>query len=136
MVQGFGGELRQLFSNLISNAVDALEENGRLRVRVTHFRSGSNGRLPGVRVTIADNGSGGYYDYRISKTVLNMVARGVSRDLADRGVIALALHPGWVQTRMGGAAAKVTIADCVAGQQQIFAQATAKESGRRKDLPW
>jgi PAS domain S-box-containing protein len=58
VVQGFGGELRQLFSNLISNAVDALEEGGRLRVRVTHIRAGSNGRQPGVRVTIADNGSG------------------------------------------------------------------------------
>jgi signal transduction histidine kinase len=58
VVQGFGGELRQLFSNLISNAVDALEEGGRLRVRVTHVRAASNGRKPGVRVTIADNGSG------------------------------------------------------------------------------
>jgi len=58
VVRGFGGELRQLFSNLISNAIDALDEGGRLRVRVTQIRAGVNGRLPGVRVTIADNGSG------------------------------------------------------------------------------
>jgi PAS domain S-box-containing protein len=58
VVQGFGVELRQLFSNLISNAIDALDEGGRLRLRVTRLRNWSTGRRSGVRVMVADNGSG------------------------------------------------------------------------------
>jgi PAS domain S-box-containing protein len=58
VVQGFGGELRQMFSNLIANAIEALDEGGVLRVRVTRTQAWSNGGRPGVRVLIADNGSG------------------------------------------------------------------------------
>jgi PAS domain S-box-containing protein len=55
---GFAGELRQLFSNLILNAVDAMPDHGRLRLRVARTHLWSNGLQPGVRVTVADNGSG------------------------------------------------------------------------------
>jgi two-component system, chemotaxis family, CheB/CheR fusion protein len=55
---GYSGELRQLFSNLIINAADAMHQNGRLLVRVRHARNASNPTQFGVRVTIADNGTG------------------------------------------------------------------------------
>src|SRR5580704_16240465 len=42
-IRGFAGELRQLFSNLILNALDALEEGGRLTLRVARGRDWSNG---------------------------------------------------------------------------------------------
>jgi len=58
MVQGFGGELRQLFSNLIANAIDALHAGGRLRVRVTRAHTWKNDRAAGIRIMVADNGSG------------------------------------------------------------------------------
>jgi len=48
------GELRQLFSNLVTNAIEALPQGGRLRVRI----AGGSCRHPGVRVVIADNGVG------------------------------------------------------------------------------
>ena len=57
-VLGYPGELRQLFSNLILNAMDAMKEGGRLRLRVVRAREWSNGRRGGVRITIADTGSG------------------------------------------------------------------------------
>jgi PAS domain S-box-containing protein len=57
-VTGFAGELRQLFSNLTINAIDALKEGGKLRLRVARRHARSNGRRPGVRILIADNGSG------------------------------------------------------------------------------
>ena len=50
-IAGFPGELRQLFANLVINAVDAMKDNGRLCVRVRAAR-----RV--VHVTIADNGAG------------------------------------------------------------------------------
>jgi PAS domain S-box-containing protein len=57
-IRGFAGELRQLFSNLIVNAVDAMEEGGQLRLRVACKREWNSTRRPGVRVIFADNGGG------------------------------------------------------------------------------
>lgn len=57
-VRGFGGELRQLFSNMVINAVDAMNEGGRLRLHVSRSHDWGDGNRPGVRVTIADTGSG------------------------------------------------------------------------------
>src|SRR6266478_3273786 len=57
-IRGFAGELRQLFSNLIVNAVDAMEEGGQLRLRVACKREWNGTRRPGVRVIFADNGGG------------------------------------------------------------------------------
>ena len=52
-VWGRSGELRQVFTNLIGNAIDALPQGGHIRVSVS---CGSNGE--GVSVTIADDGPG------------------------------------------------------------------------------
>ncbi len=62
-IHGFAGELRQLFSNLILNALDALDDGGRLTLHVAPGHEWSNGHgtgvhRAGVRITIADNGSG------------------------------------------------------------------------------
>jgi signal transduction histidine kinase len=51
------GELKQVLSNLISNAIDASKEGGKIVVRAhafNHLRSG----FPGIRITVADNGVG------------------------------------------------------------------------------
>jgi len=55
---GFPGELRQLFSNLLLNAMDAMKEGGRLRLRVVRAHERSHRQRDGVRVTIADTGNG------------------------------------------------------------------------------
>ena len=55
---GYAGELRQLFSNLIINATDAMEDGGRLLLRVRRAQHWNHARRSGVRVTVADNGSG------------------------------------------------------------------------------
>jgi signal transduction histidine kinase len=52
------GELRQVTLNLIGNAIDAIGRGGRLKIRAANARQHSNGGLRGVRLTIADTGSG------------------------------------------------------------------------------
>jgi len=56
-IYGFPGELRQLFSNLLVNAIEAMPQNGRLRLRVTGARERTGGR-DGVCVIFADSGRG------------------------------------------------------------------------------
>jgi NAD(P)-dependent dehydrogenase (short-subunit alcohol dehydrogenase family) len=91
--------------------------------------------------SIEDNGSGGYYAYRMSKVALNMAARSMARDLAARAIIAVALHPGWVKTRMGGGGAKLETDACAAAQAKLFDALKPNQSGLffnydGKQLPW
>ncbi|MCC2615346.1 SDR family oxidoreductase [Aestuariibacter halophilus] len=50
--------------------------------------------------SMSDNGSGGYYGYRMSKAALNAAGVSLARDLAERGIAVALLHPGYVQTEM------------------------------------
>jgi len=57
-ILGYPGELRQLFSNLILNAMESMKEGGRLRLRVIRMQEKSGDQRSGVRITVADTGSG------------------------------------------------------------------------------
>ena len=57
-VTGFPGEIRQIFANLISNAIEAVPEQGCLRIRASAVGSAGGARPSGVRVTFLDNGPG------------------------------------------------------------------------------
>lgn len=52
--------------------------------------------------SIADNGSGGYYGYRMSKAAVNAAGMSLARDLAGRGIAVALIHPGMVATEMTG----------------------------------
>ncbi|HZR28597.1 MAG TPA: PAS domain S-box protein [Terriglobales bacterium] len=57
-VSALAGEIRQVFSNLIANAIDAMPDGGSLIVRASNSHEWNNSDLPGARVIIADTGSG------------------------------------------------------------------------------
>jgi two-component system CheB/CheR fusion protein len=57
-INGFPGELRQMISNLLLNAMDAMKDGGRLRLRVVRAHERSGGGRAGVRITVADTGNG------------------------------------------------------------------------------
>ena len=52
--------------------------------------------------SIADNTSGGYYGYRMSKAAVNMAGASLARDLKARGIAVALVHPGFVRTEMTG----------------------------------
>ena len=54
----FEGEIRQVIANLIGNAVDAVHKGGRLIVRARPSRRWNDSGAPGIRLTVADTGSG------------------------------------------------------------------------------
>ncbi|HEY6305135.1 MAG TPA: ATP-binding protein [Candidatus Angelobacter sp.] len=57
-IEAFPAEMRQLFANLIGNAIEAVGDNGRIRLRVAGGRDWTNPSRLGVRIAIADSGPG------------------------------------------------------------------------------
>ena len=65
--------------------------------------------------------SGGYDLYRMSKAAQNILAKGLFEQQAKaRGIAVLSLHPGWVQTDMGGPAAHLTVEQSVRGLADVL----------------
>ena len=57
-ITAMAGELRQVIVNLVGNALDSMRGGGVLKVRIDRSTEHSNGARPGMRLTIADSGSG------------------------------------------------------------------------------
>lgn len=91
--------------------------------------------------SIADNSSGGYYGYRMSKAALNMATVNLHRDLSHRSIAVVAVHPGWVRTRMGTLAAPLDPTESVSGLLKIIRRPRSEISGKFIDyqgmeIPW
>ena len=91
--------------------------------------------------SIEDNTGGGMYIYRTSKTALNQVIKSLSIDLKDENFIAVALHPGWVQTDMGGPNALIDTKTSVKGMIEVIDNLTPKNTGKfynydGSSIPW
>ncbi|HEV7320453.1 MAG TPA: SDR family oxidoreductase [Ensifer sp.] len=71
----------------------------------------------------------GDYAYRCSKAALNMATVKLAQDLKSDGISVLSLHPGWVQTDMGGSDAVVSVAASAAGLKAIIDKADMAASG-------
>lgn len=95
-IWGFSGELRQLFSNLIMNASEAVAEGGHLRLRVCCSREWTPDHREGVRVVVADNGTG------ISRRDLARVFEPFYTTKGERGTgLGLWLSEGIVRKHQG-----------------------------------
>jgi len=91
--------------------------------------------------SVAENSQGGLYPYRSSKAGLNAVSKSLSLDLSSANILSLALHPGWVQTDMGGKNAPLSPASSVQGILQVLDKVQGADSGGFFDnlgtkLPW
>ena len=91
--------------------------------------------------SIGNNRQFGTPSYNISKAAQNMATVLLAHALRDRGIRVVALHPGWVQTDMGGDGAQITVAASATGLVRVIDALGAEDSGRFLDwqgdaLPW
>lgn len=91
--------------------------------------------------SVADNGSGGRYGYRMSKAALNIAGVSLARDLEPRGVSVAILHPGLVGTEMIGGYGDITPDQAAERLAQRIEELNATNSGtfwhsNGEVLPW
>jgi len=66
-------------------------------------------------------GAGPAYQYRTTKTALNMTMAILAKDVEARGVSVVVMSPGWVQTDMGGTGAVLTPEQSISGMRKVLA---------------
>ena len=91
--------------------------------------------------SLDDNSSGESYSYRSSKTAVNMVMKSLSIDLKPYGISVVTLHPGWVQTDMGGSNALISAHTSVSCLRKVIESLSLDSTGKfmaydGKAIPW
>ena len=91
-------------------------------------------------ITQASNLSFGL-TYGMSKAALNMGVKKLSTEMKQRGIAIVTLHPGWVQTDMGGKGADLKPEQSIGGMLTVIDKLTVADNGRYltyagEELPW
>lgn len=79
--------------------------------------------------SLARKSRGGGYSYSSSKAALNMLTRALAFDLESDEIVVVAIHPGWVQTDMGGSEAPLRPAESVRGVLDVADGLTLTDTG-------
>ena len=74
------------------------------------------------------------YPYRTSKAALNMVSKMLAVDLKPEAISFIALHPGWVQTDLGGPNATLTVQTSVSKQIKVIQSIDDSQLGKLINL--
>ncbi len=74
--------------------------------------------------------AGSSYQYRSSKTALNMALSILAKELEPRGISVVLLDPGWVKTDMGGPHAPLSPQESIAGMRKVLAGNPMEISGK------
>lgn len=91
----YGESLRHVFSNLLLNAMEAMPQGGTIQARVSSAREWSGKKRRGVRVTVADSGSG------IPANVLPHILQRFFTTKSSGSGVGLSLVTGIVQKHKG-----------------------------------
>lgn len=149
LVNNAGVNLRGLSLGSYSRAVmlDTLHTNAVAPVLIGQaflglLRKGSRPRLVHISSQVGSftwNTHGRSPLYAASKAALNMYTRCISLEAPD--VITVAIHPGWVQTDMGGPSAPLAVPDAVAQIRAVIDTLGPQDNGHFKNYdgrphPW
>lgn len=85
--------------------------------------------------------TGSLGDYGDSKAQLNDEFQECAAEWREAGLIAVVIHPGWVQTDMGGPGASITVSESASGIKQVMDGLSPDDHGRfltwdGREHPW
>lgn len=91
--------------------------------------------------SITNNSGGSTYAYRGSKAAVNMLSVSMHNELKGEGFACVVVHPGWVQTDMGGPNAPLKPEESVSHLIRLIDRLTASDGGKFFNydgtiLPW
>lgn len=130
--------LTQAFVPLLKRASQKFASSGvscsRAAVISVTSQMGSIGSMDSTKI-------GSFYPYRASKAALNMVSKSLCNDLKDDNILVNVIHPGWVQTDMGGPKAPMLVSESAAAILRTLASLTQQNNGQFLNhdgttLPW
>jgi NAD(P)-dependent dehydrogenase (short-subunit alcohol dehydrogenase family) len=157
-----GAAVDVLFHNAAAGVAGPAVEEVSVEELVTHFRVNAIGPLlltqpllPNLRAgerrlvvamssglgSIAENTSGGWVAYRVSKAALHQLMKTLSAELSKEKLTFVSISPGWVRTRMGGQDAPLSPEESVRAVLKVVDRLTHKDSGRffnerGREIPW
>ncbi len=124
----------------------AVNTLGPLRVvqaLLPHLRKGQRKLIVNMSSQLGSisGSTGTWYAYRSSKAALNQITKTMSAELGKEGFVCVVVHPGWVRTDMGGAAATYSPEESVSGLVGIIEKLGPADNGRfvdfqGKSIPW
>jgi NAD(P)-dependent dehydrogenase (short-subunit alcohol dehydrogenase family) len=129
------------------NRVLAVNTVGPVRVTqslIANLRAGSGKTIVNITSnlgSLTQNTDAQFYGYRESKAALNMFTRTLAAELGPEGFTCISLHPGWVQTDMGGSQAPLTVQESVSGISSVLEGLTPSANGtyltwEGGEMPW
>jgi NAD(P)-dependent dehydrogenase (short-subunit alcohol dehydrogenase family) len=91
--------------------------------------------------SISHNETGSHVIYRSSKAALNMAMKSLAIEVRKRGVTVAVLHPGWVQTDMGGPQAPLKVTESIRGMFKVIDGLRLQDTGKflsheGAEIPW
>ena len=91
--------------------------------------------------SIGDGNGSNAIIYRSSKAAVNAAWKALSNRYRDDGIAVAILHPGWVQTDMGGPNATIDTETSVTGMRAVLDGLSVQSTGRftaydGSQLPW
>jgi NAD(P)-dependent dehydrogenase (short-subunit alcohol dehydrogenase family) len=114
-----------------------------VRAVLKNLKAGKRKTIVNVSSVLGSIGSniGGSYGYRASKAALNMLTATLANELRPQGFTCIVLHPGWVQTDMGGPNAPLKPAQSISSLLKVVDGLKPADSGKYfsydgQILPW
>lgn len=133
----WGGERQGLLDMDYAEWARTLETNVMAPLRVTAALLPNLRRAKRPRVIAISSQMGafamkgtGMYAYRSSKAAISKVMQTLAEELAPDGIIAIPVHPGWVQTDMGGPHAQLPVHESASGLLRLIENLRPDQSGR------
>lgn len=117
-------------------AVNALGPLRMVQALLPNLRKGQRKQIVNMSSQLGSiaGSTGAWYAYRSSKAALNQITKTMSVELGKEGFVCVVVHPGWVRTDMGGAAATYSAEESVSGLVGLIEGLKAADNGRYFDF--